>query len=167
MRISIESELTWRKEEIIFFKNQLANIKGEEEQNKYRKSLVLIGSLPNDTRLHRLYRRVDLVEKMEDFKTKKLHIEDEVIDTESNLWYIVLQKNLYKVGLPIDVFESHKRTIDRLVNRRNGIAHGNERSGVSYGEYEKMEEEVVQVMEDINRLLYDYAEHEKYLSAKE
>lgn len=86
-----------------------------------------------------------------------------MIDTESNLWYIVLKKNLFKIGLPIDFFEDHKHTIDKLVNRRNGIAHGNERSGVSCHDYEKMEREVLQVMEDINRLLYDYAVHQKYL----
>ena len=35
---------------------------------------------------------------IEDFKEKELIIDDQIIDTESNLWYIVLQKNLYKIG---------------------------------------------------------------------
>ena len=61
------------------------------------------------------------MEKVDDFKEKKLNIEDQIIDTESNLWYIVLQKNLYKVGLPIDLFDGYQSAIDALVNRRNSI----------------------------------------------
>lgn len=62
-----------------------------------RKYEVFRKKLPDDIRLHRLYRRVDFMEKIEDFKEKELIIDDQIIDTESNLWYIVLQKNLYKI----------------------------------------------------------------------
>ena len=47
----------------------------------------------NEARLHRFYRRVDFMEKVEDFKEQELNIDNQIIDTESNLWYIVLQKN--------------------------------------------------------------------------
>jgi len=75
------------------------------------------------------------MEKVEDFKEQELNIDDQIIDTESNLWYIVLQKNLYKVGLPIDLFDDCQSDIDALVNRRNSIAHGNFRSGVTAEEF--------------------------------
>ncbi|MCQ4987209.1 MAE_28990/MAE_18760 family HEPN-like nuclease, partial [Anaerostipes caccae] len=100
-------------------------------ENLDRKCEFFRKELPEDSRLHRLYRRVDFMEMVEDFKTELLNIDDQLIDTESNLWYIVLQKNLYKVGLPVDLFESYHRDLDALVNRRNTIAHGSFRSGVT------------------------------------
>ncbi len=38
----IENEQSWRFDEIRFFQNRLAEIKSEEDREKYRKALVLI-----------------------------------------------------------------------------------------------------------------------------
>lgn len=133
-------------------------------ENLERKSEFFRKELPDDTRLHRLYRRVDFMEKVDDFKEQKLNIEDQIIDTESNLWYIVLQKNLYKVGLPIDLFNGYQSAIDALVNRRNSIAHGNFRSGVTAEEFSNWETKVSDVLSGVTRLLYDYANNKKYLA---
>ena len=132
-------------------------------ENLERKSEFFRKELPDDTCLHRLYRRVDFMEKVDDFKEQKLNIEDQIIDTESNLWYIVLQKNLYKVGLPIDLFDGYQSAIDALVNRRNSIAHGNFRSGVTAEEFSNWETKVSDVLSGVTRLLYDYANNKKYL----
>ena len=70
--------------------------------------------------------------------SQTLIIEDEAIDTESNLWYVVLQKNLYRLGLPICMFEQYKSDINNLVNRRNTIAHGSRTDGVTESEYKKL-----------------------------
>ena len=94
-------------------------------ENLDRKYEIFRRELPEDARLHRLYRRVDFMENIEEFKCQKLVIDDNIVDTESNLWYIVLQKNLYKLGLPVDLFSDYHNDIDALVNRRNSIAHGN------------------------------------------
>ncbi|MEY8516828.1 MAE_28990/MAE_18760 family HEPN-like nuclease [Lachnospiraceae bacterium 29-84] len=133
-------------------------------ENLDRKCEVFRKQLPDDTRLHRLYRRVDFMEKAEDFKEQELNIDDQIIDTESNLWYIVLQKNLYKVGLPINLFDDCQRDIDALVNRRNSIAHGNFRSGVTAEEFTNWEAKVSETLSTVTRLLYDYANNEKYLA---
>lgn len=133
-------------------------------ENLERKSEFFRKKLPDDTRLHRLYRRVDFMEKVDNFKEQKLNIEDQIIDTESNLWYIVLQKNLYKVGLPIDLFDGYQSAIDALVNRRNSIAHGNFRSGVTAEEFSNWETKVYNVLSGVTRLLYDYANNKKYLA---
>lgn len=132
-------------------------------ENLERKSEFFRKELPDDTRLHRLYRRVDFMEKIDNFKEQKLNIEDQIIDTESNLWYIVLQKNLYKVGLPINLFDGYQSAIDALVNRRNSIAHGNFRSGVTAEEFSNWEIKVSDVLSGVTRLLYDYANNKKYL----
>ncbi len=92
LREALEVELAWRQEELAFFKNQLNEI-------------------PEDTRLHRFYRRVDFMEKMEGFKEQDLNIDDQIIDTESDLRYIILQKNLYKIGLPLDLFEEYQSVV--------------------------------------------------------
>lgn len=132
-------------------------------ENTERKSDIFRRNLSNDTRLHQLYRRVDFMEKVENFKKEKLIVDDQIIDTESNLWYIVLQKNLYKIGLPIDLFESYQNDMDALVNRRNSIAHGNFKAGVTDSEFSNWERKVTGILEGIKRLLYDYAKNERYL----
>ncbi|MCI8666687.1 MAG: hypothetical protein HFG82_08475 [Dorea sp.] len=221
LRAALETELAWRQEELVFFKNQLNGVT-EENKDRYRKSLVLIlyshlegyikiclqtyiqfinskrlnrgdvttglmvagmhkefnayenlnrkceifrNELPNDVRLHRFYRRVEFMEKVDDFKEKELNIDDQVIDTESNLWYIVLQKNLYKIGLPVDLFDDYQSDIDALVNRRNSIAHGNFRSGVSAREFFSWETKVSEILSGITRVVYDYAKHGRYLNS--
>ncbi len=138
-----------------------------KELNAYdsldKKSKVFKRKLPDDTVLHRFARRVDLIASMEDFKSQTVQIEDDIIDTESNMWYIVLKKNLYKVGLPLDVFEPFERNIDKLVNKRNGIAHGGSRLGVSESEYIELETAIYNVMSNITRILFDYANNNKFL----
>ena len=86
-----------------------------------------------------------------------------MIDTESNLWYVVLQKNLYKIGLPVDMFEQYQRPIAALVNRRNSIAQGNAHAGVEQQEFTSWEVSTNSILSDITRLLYDYANHQRYL----
>lgn len=131
--------------------------------NNDEKCSIFKKKLPEDRRLHRFYRRVNFLEELEEFKSKDMSISDETIDTESNLWYIVLQKNLYKVGLSIDLFDDLSKDIDSLVNRRNSIAHGTERAGVTEDEYLRWETKTYRVMEDMIRCIYYTVSHEKYL----
>lgn len=100
-------------------------------ENLDRKCSVFKTELPDDTALHRFCRRVDFIQQMEEFQNSILHLDDTTVNTESNLRYVILQKNLYKLGIPIDLFVEHKKDIDDLVNRRNGIAHGNAHAGIS------------------------------------
>ncbi|MCI9491869.1 MAG: hypothetical protein HFH42_01865 [Lachnospiraceae bacterium] len=130
--------------------------------NNDEKCSIFKRKLPDDKRLHRLYRRVNFLEELDEFKSRELVISDETIDTESNLWYIVLQKNLYKVGLPVDLFEDVSKDVDALVNRRNSIAHGTERAGVTEREYLRWETKTYRIMEDMVKCIYHTVCHEKY-----
>ncbi len=134
--------------------------------NLDRKCEMFRKVLPDDTRLHRLYRRVDFMESIDGFRELELNIDDQIIDTESNLWYIVLQKNLYKIGLPITIFDDCQSDIDALVNRRNSIAHGNFRSGVTDKEFSKWERKVNEVLSGVKRLIYNYVNNKMYLKKK-
>lgn len=131
--------------------------------NNDEKCKIFKKKLPEDKRLHKFYRRVNFIEEMNGFKQCNLFITDETIDTESNLWYIVLQKNLYKAGLPVDLFDEISEDIDALVNRRNSIAHGTERAGVREKEYAQWELKTYRVMEDIIKCIYHNVCHECYL----
>lgn len=79
------------------------------------------------------------MESSSNLLSQPLIIEDTAVDTESNLWYVVLQKNLYRLGLPTDMFEEYRSDIDNLVNRRNTIAHGSRTDGVADTEYVRWE----------------------------
>lgn len=133
--------------------------------NTDRKCEIFRRELPDDHALHRHFRRVDFIEQIDLFKESILFVNDDVVDTESNLRYAVLQKNLYKLGFPENLFASYQRAIDALVNRRNSIAHGNERSGVSETEFTKWENKIRDVLSEITRQLYDYANHQRYLKS--
>lgn len=61
------------------------------------------------------------------------------------------------------MFEQYRRDINALVNRRNSIAHGDSRSGVTSQEFSNWEIKIKRVMEDITILLYDYANRKRYL----
>ena len=119
--------------------------------------------VPSDSEVHGLYRRVNLLESNSRLLSQPLVIEDSAVDTESNLWYIVLQKNLYRLGLPEDMFSEYKGDIDGLVNRRNSIAHGKQTNGIESAEYLKWENSTKSVMESIVKKIYFYANNEKYL----
>lgn len=135
----------------------------KDYENNQRKSKQFKDKRVQDSKIHRYYRRVDFLDNLEDYKSRTVSLDDDLIDTESNLWSIVLKKNLYYLGLPIDLFEDKSEEIDRLVNRRNGIAHGTSKSGVKEDEYTKWEDSAYRIMSDIIIALYDYAVHKKYL----
>ena len=142
----------------------------KKEFNAYddldRKAKIFKKKLPQeDERIHRLFRRVEFIERFDEFRDKKLRIDDDVIDTESNLWYVVLQKNLYRCGLSIDLFKDQMEAIDSLVNRRNSIAHGNIRAGVTKEEYEKWESQTYDVMNQIIRTLFECAVNKSFLAS--
>ena len=140
-----------------------------QEFNAYdnldKKCAIFRRELPEDNVLHRFCRRVDFLDQLEDFKNEPLIIEDSVINTESNLRHVVLQKNLYKIGLPVNMFDQYHRDIDALVNRRNSIAHGDSRSGVTSQEFSNWERKIYRVMNDVTMLIYNYANHKQYLQS--
>jgi len=65
--------------------------------------------------------------------------------------------------LPINLFADYKSDIDALVNRRNSIAHGNSKAGVTDHEFSNWEFKVTDIMSGVTRLLYDYAKNKRYL----
>lgn len=219
IRAELEAELTWREDEIRFFRNQLANIAGYSRKMQYRRALVVMlyahyegfckfaleqyvksinkaalkcgdvtaavvaGSwraifqaiesgdqkakvfkdqLPNDEKLHRFARRREFVERLVDLQECTAAIPDDTIDTESNLWPVVMRKNLYLVGLDHESFSQHDGTISQLMRRRNNISHGLEKDGIRGLDYESLERAVFAIMEDLMDLVMEAITDEKY-----
>lgn len=219
IRAEMEEELTWRRQELIFLRNLLSNIRKEEDKEKYRKSLVVMlyshfegfcktclliyikaindlrisrkvandslltcsmeyifnkyddldrkcsvfkRELPDDSKLHRFYRRTDLTKEFNNFLEEDLFIKDDVVNTESNLRYTILKKNLFKLGIDYNKFQEYENTINSLVNKRNSIAHGSERYGVREDDFTRIEKDIVKVMENIIRLLMENIQQENY-----
>lgn len=118
-----------------------------------KKEKVFKKPLPTSDFLHRFARRREFVEQLPDFEASEVRIPDSTVDTESNLWPEVLQKNLYRVGLQHDAFSSNDGTISQLVHRRNDVAHGSQRDGVTAEKYNKMERAVFKMMDDFMLLI--------------
>ena len=135
----------------------------ENTQRKSKDKRLHKQELSDDAELHLFSRRVEFLENIEGFREEILNIKDSAVNTESNLRYTVLMKNLHQLGLPLNLFQECEGVINELVNRRNPIAHGEFLAGVSQKDFSNWESKVNRVMTDITRLLYDYAKHQRYL----
>lgn len=146
---------------------KLAALGLERELNAYdnldKKCSIFKRKLPDDGALHRFSRRADLVDNFVDFQNKPLNIPDSAINTESNLRYIVLQKNLYRIGLPENLFQEFRGQIDALVNRRNEIAHGTFTNGVNEQDLANWESTIKQIQQSIIAILYKCASDKSFL----
>jgi len=85
------------------------------------------------------------------------------LDTESNLWPDVFERECQKVGLrPAEIEKQHAR-IKALVSRRNDIAHGKTMTVRSVKEYTEYEQATMLVMHDLAIQVLDVLEKRNYL----
>lgn len=89
------------------------------------------------------------VERAWDFGQRTAAIPDDFIDLESNLKPIVLRKNLFRLGLPHDLFDSLESSIHKLLNYRNNIAHGSYLAGISEQIYNELRDAVFRIMDEL------------------
>jgi hypothetical protein len=81
-------------------------------------------NLPEDRGLHLVAREQTFVEKYEELAAQAVDIPDKLVDMRSNMTSLVLKRNLYVLGLDYPSVDKHSGTINKLVNKRNAIAHG-------------------------------------------
>jgi hypothetical protein len=110
-----------------------------------QKCRIFSQPLPNDQKLHRHWRRRHFVEEIDRLSRFKVVIPEDVIDTESNLKPEVLQRNLFLLGLDFRFVDPYADIISNLLGRRNRIAHGDDRRGVTELEYDAYESAVFEV----------------------
>ena len=119
---------------------------------------------PDDTKLHRFGREKEFIEHLVDFSARKVRIPDKVVDTESNLRFLVLRKILYRLGLPYEQFGSHEANIELLVNLRNKIAHGQTKQGIRPRQYEQLRQAAFDIMRGITSVLTQAVYQKWYLA---
>jgi hypothetical protein len=107
-------------------------------RNPQKKSSLFHHVLPDDSNLHQFAREREFIERTADVQSRPVNIPDNVVDTESNLTPVVLKKNLFRLGLPHDQFETYDNDINKLLGIRNGISHGSLRDGIEEKQYEQL-----------------------------
>lgn len=131
--------------------------------NPNKKSEYFRRELPDDAKLHRFAREVEFVERMSEISGRPVNIPDTVVDTESNLKPIVLQKILFRLGFQHDKFDHLRGNMDRLLNYRNNIAHGSEKRGIDPRTYESLRISVFNIMEEVRTGIIDAVQKGSYL----
>lgn len=103
-----------------------------------------------------------LVKEAFTISLRTVSLPDTYIDTESNLKPEVLRKNLYRLGLPHDMFDAHESTVGKLLGRRNNIAHGSEVAGISADAYSSMKAAVYSVMDALKMKIVESIQTRAY-----
>lgn len=218
----IEAEQEWREAELHFLHNQLESLDDGEQQNKFRRILVVMlyahlegfckfafrhylravnlakikcseatfaiaasslsniftalrnptkkcdefrKELPDDRKLHRFARDREFIESTANFEAQVVAIPDNVVDFESSLNPAMLRKSLYRLGLPHDQFSELDGEIKKLLEYRNGIAHGSHRGGISHEKYDPLYQAVFKIMAKVKRDIMSALTQGKYRRA--
>lgn len=133
-----------------------------EDSNRKCKELTSVP--PAEEFLHKYHRRRELTKKFtSNYLDKKIRIDEKIINTKSNLDYGVLQENLYILGFDYNYFMDKQNNITKLVRLRNSVAHGSQREPIDFSEFEKIEEDILGIMEEMIKYLYRFCLEERYL----
>lgn len=127
-----------------------------------RKSEEFRTELPDDTQLHRFARDREFVERAFDFAERLVNMPDHVVNTESNLNPVILRKNLYRLGLPHDLFDGFDLQVHRLLGYRNQIAHGELQSGIVHKTYEELRGATFTIMDEVAREIMGALQEGRY-----
>lgn len=135
-------------------------------ENPNKKCDLFRSTLPDDSSLHRFARQVDLVGNIRELWSRTAQIPvDDVVDTESNLSYYVIQKILYRLGLPHEAFKDFSGTIGRLIHYRHNLAHGKFMEGLDHDEYQPLEDLVLTMMREIKGIVWKFLYEEQFKRA--
>ncbi|QPA58684.1 MAE_28990/MAE_18760 family HEPN-like nuclease [Lysinibacillus sphaericus] len=135
----------------------------ESEEYKETKFKKVFNKPVDDKKLYKLSKRIYLLDSLNEFLDKKVEISDKVVNTESNLWPIVLKKLLYTLGLPENTFIRYEATIKDLVNTRNGISHGQQKEGIDEITFNKLEQATTEINKAVIQLIQNALKNKEYL----
>lgn len=135
-------------------------------ENTDRKSDIFKRDLPDDTRLYRFARQVELISILEKIWALPVNIPvDFVVATEANLKPAVMRKILYRLGLPHDAFKDNEGKIHSLLNYRNNISHGTIKDGINEITYQGIHTATIEIMSSLIKILMGALSSAKYLRA--
>ena len=125
----------------------------------------LFRDVPDDSALHRFARQREFVEYSAAILASPLSLSDNVVNTESNLWPVVLRKNLFRLGLPHERFSHLDGMLSMLVNTRNEIGHGAFAKPIKWALYEKLRTTALEVMKDLQSIIFTASDLKWYKRA--
>lgn len=132
-------------------------------ENMNRKCKELISVPPAEEFLHKFHRRRELTQKLtSDYLNRKIRVDEKIVNTKSNLDYSVMQENMYILGLDYNYFSDKQNTITKLVRLRNSVAHGSQKEPIEFIEFEKIEKDIFEIMEEIIKYLFQFCLEERY-----
>jgi MAE_28990/MAE_18760-like HEPN len=114
----------------------------------------LFTKVQDDAALHRFARERDFVINSIAVLSRPLTLPDSVVNTENNLWPVVLKKNLFRLGLPHQRFEHLDNSLQMLVTSRNEIGHGATSRPIKWAHYEKLKDAALEIMKDLQSILF-------------
>lgn len=132
-------------------------------RNPDKKSDIFRHSLPDDNKLHIFARDREFVQRSTEFLRRAVEIPDGVVDMESNLTPTVLSKNLFRLGFRHNAFEEWYGDMNKLLEFRNKIGHGEMRSGVAQRAYADLRASVDRVMTGVTVVVTRSLEQGDYL----
>ncbi len=132
-------------------------------RNPERKSDIFRRSLPDDTKLHVFAKEREFVQRSTEFMKRAVAIPDTAVDMESNLTPTVLSKNLYRLGFRHDAFEQYYGDMNKLLEFRNKIGHGEMRAGLVQRTYDDLRLSVDKVMTGITIIVVSALDQRDYL----
>jgi hypothetical protein len=122
-------------------------------------------ALPGDDKLHQHWRRRHFIDEFDDLFGRIVELDAEVINSESNLKPVILKRNLFVVGLNHKIADEFADQINKLLSRRNPIAHGEDVDGVSDHDYLELEDAFFEVCTRLIDELVDAFEQFAYLKS--
>jgi hypothetical protein len=120
---------------------------------------------PTDKKLLRFARQRDFFAEFSGLTIKPIAVPETVVNTEDNLGATVLRRNLFRLGLPVNLLQHHEPNLDELKNRRNNIAHGSDDSLVRDVDYERLRRSAFELMDELTLAIVGAVEHQQFLRA--
>lgn len=129
-----------------------------------KKSDMFRYQLPDDSKLHRYYRREMLFSNYRSIQSKRVSFPEGYLSTESNLKYSVLQRILYLIGIDPSSMSSYEKAIGKLIGLRNPYAHGERSENREYiQDYEELSVEIENFLKDYEHMLVRAIINQHYL----
>ena len=111
----------------------------------------------------KFFRYVHLVSRFDQLFELQVSIPDSLINAEANLRPKVIERILYRLGLPPNKFGRYEGDIHNLIERRNNIAHGIPIEGIDEELYNDFEGKIYNIMSELMIILTNSVNNKLYL----
>ena len=126
---------------------------------------VTLTSLATDAALQQHGRKREFISAYDNCINRQIGLKEDFISTESNLRPDILKKLLFQLELDSSAVDTYQGEIHRLVNVRNGFAHGERMTYPNKKEFDQYKEAAYSTMTNIKLLVAEAFAQSAYLKA--